>query len=213
MDENLSELKLILETALMVSHEPLSLHQISKLFEDAIDGDGLRAMLDELKNDWSARGVELVQVATGWRFQARTEYQRYINRLSPEKPPKYSRAVLETLSIIAYRQPATRGDIEDIRGVAVSPNILKTLEGRGWIDVIGHRDVPGRPGLYATTKQFLDDLNLRSLQDLPSLDQFVVNEQMLLTEAMMPAIKSANEEEPEESSESQSEEADAGTAA
>ena len=224
MDENLSELKLILETALMVSHEPLSLHQIGKLFEEEIDSDGLRAMLDELKNDWSARGVELVQVASGWRFQARTEYQRYINRLSPEKPPKYSRAVLETLSIIAYRQPATRGDIEDIRGVAVSPNILKTLEGRGWIDVIGHRDVPGRPGLYATTKQFLDDLNLRSLQDLPSLDQFVVNEQMLLTEAMMPALGSANEEEPgpeeisiEESNEAkidtQSEEADAGTAA
>lgn len=213
MDETQNEMKLILETALMVSHEPLSLHQISKLFEDAIDNDGLRALLDELKADWSARGVELVQVASGWRFQARNEYQRYINRLSPEKPPKYSRAVLETLSIIAYRQPATRGDIEDIRGVAVSPNILKTLEGRGWIDVVGHRDVPGRPGLYATTKQFLDDLNLRSLQDLPSLDQFVVNEQMLLTEAMMPAIEPANDEDNGEDIVSPSKEADAGTAA
>lgn len=214
------EMKRVLETALMVSHEPLSMHQIGKLFENEIDNDGLRALLDEIKADWSTRGVELVQVASGWRFQARSEYQRHINRLSPEKPPKYSRAVLETLAIIAYRQPATRGDIEDIRGVAVSPNILKTLEGRGWIDVIGHRDVPGRPGLYATTKQFLDDLNLRSLQDLPSLDQFVVNEQMLLTEAMMPALAQANEEIGEENagesiaeSESTAEEENARTAA
>lgn len=184
MDENLSDVKLILETALLVSHEPLSLHQLGKLFETEIDHDNLRKVLDEIKVDWLARGVELVQVATGWRFQARPEYQRYIDRLSPEKPPKYSRAVLETLAIISYRQPVTRGDIEDIRGVTVSPNILKTLEGRGWIDVIGNREVPGRPALYATTKQFLDDLNLRSLQELPSLDQFVVNEQMLITEAM-----------------------------
>ena len=219
MDENLSEMKLILETALLVSHEPVSLHQLEKLFDPAVDSESLRALLEELKGDWSERGVELVQVASGWRFQARSEFQRYINRLSPEKPPKYSRAVLETLSIIAYRQPATRGDIEDIRGVTVSSNILKTLEGRGWIDVIGHRDVPGRPALYATTKQFLDDLNLRSLQDLPSLDQFVVNEQMLLTEAMMPALETETESEEEgaeestEEIESQSEEADAGTAA
>ncbi len=184
MDENLSDVKLILETALLVSHEPLSMHQLGKLFEAEIDNDNLRKVLDEIKTDWLTRGVELVQVATGWRFQARPEYQRYIDRLSPEKPPKYSRAVLETLAIISYRQPVTRGDIEDIRGVTVSPNILKTLEGRGWIDVIGNRDVPGRPALYATTKQFLDDLNLCSLQELPSLDQFVVNEQMLITEAM-----------------------------
>lgn len=215
MDENLSEMKLILETALLVSHEPVSMHQLEKLFEPAVESESLRALLEELKADWSERGVELVQVASGWRFQARSEFQRYINRLSPEKPPKYSRAVLETLSIIAYRQPATRGDIEDIRGVTVSSNILKTLEGRGWIDVIGHRDVPGRPALYATTKQFLDDLNLRSLQDLPSLDQFVVNEQMLLTEAMMPAIETESEEEGAEeiAQEDQSEEVDAGTAA
>ena len=225
MDENLSEMKLILETALLVSHEPVSLHQLEKLFDPAVDSESLRTLLEELKGDWSERGVELVQVASGWRFQARSEFQRYINRLSPEKPPKYSRAVLETLSIIAYRQPATRGDIEDIRGVTVSSNILKTLEGRGWIDVIGHRDVPGRPALYATTKQFLDDLNLRSLQDLPSLDQFVVNEQMLLTEAMMPALETEPEEEGAEETpqeipqdipqdiQDQSEEADAGTAA
>ncbi|MEK6662554.1 MAG: SMC-Scp complex subunit ScpB [Pseudomonadota bacterium] len=186
MNENLSEMKLILETALLVSQEPLTLHQLGKLLETEaeIDADNLRKLLDELKADWSDRGVELTQVASGWRFQARPEFQRHINKLSPEKPPKYSRAVLETLSIIAYRQPVTRGDIEDIRGVAVSPNILKTLEGRGWIDAIGHRDTPGQPALYATTKQFLDDLNLRSLQELPSLDQFVVNEQMLIAEAL-----------------------------
>ena len=184
MNDHLSEMKLILETALLVSQEPLTLHQLGKLLESEteIDADNLRKLLDELKADWANRGVELTQVASGWRFQARPEFQRHINRLSPEKPPKYSRAVLETLAIIAYRQPVTRGDIEDIRGVAVSPNILKTLEGRGWIDVIGHRDTPGQPALYATTKQFLDDLNLRSLQELPSLDQFVVNEQMLIAE-------------------------------
>lgn len=186
MNENLSEMKTILETALLVSQEPLTLHQLGKLLESEteIDADNLRKLLDEIKADWADRGVELTQVASGWRFQARPAFQRHINKLSPEKPPKYSRAVLETLSIIAYRQPVTRGDIEDIRGVAVSPNILKTLEGRGWIDAIGHRDTPGQPALYATTKQFLDDLNLRSLQELPSLDQFVVNEQMLIAEAL-----------------------------
>lgn len=184
MNENLSEMKLILETALLVSQEPLTLNQLGKLFESEIEADNLRKVLDEIKADWADRGVELTQVASGWRFQARPEFQRHINRLSPEKPPKYSRAVLETLAIIAYRQPVTRGDIEDIRGVAVSPNIIKTLEGRGWIDAIGHRDTPGQPALYATTKQFLDDMNLRSLQELPSLDQFVVNEQMLISEAI-----------------------------
>lgn len=187
MNESLSEMKLILETALLVSQEPLTLNQLGKLFDAEMDADNLRKVLDEIKADWSERGVELVQVASGWRFQARPEFQQHINRLSPEKPPKYSRAVLETLSIIAYRQPVTRGDIEDIRGVAVSPNILKTLEGRGWIDAIGHRDTPGQPALYATTKQFLDDLNLRSLQELPSLDQFVVNEQMLIAEEISDA--------------------------
>ena len=209
MEHNPNEMKRILETALLVSHEPLPLQQLGKLFETEVDHDSLRTTLEEIRNDWSTRGVELVQVASGWRFQARSEYQPYISRLSPEKPPKYSRAVLETLAIIAYRQPATRGDIEDIRGVTVSANILKTLEGRGWIDVIGQRDVPGRPALYATTKQFLDDLNLRSLQDLPSLDQFVVNEQMLLTEAMMPAVASL----PAEEIESDTEEVDARTTA
>lgn len=194
--ENLTEIKLILETALLVSHEPLTLHQLGKLFDAEIDNDNLRKVLDEIKTDWSARGVELVQVSSGWRFQAKPEYQQFIDRLSPEKPPKYSRAVMETLAIIAYRQPVTRGDIEDIRGVAVSPNILKTLESRSWIDVVGHRDVPGRPALYATTKQFLDDMSLRSLQELPSLDQFVVNEQMMIETAPaanMPEITEAEE--------------------
>jgi segregation and condensation protein B len=186
MNENLNEVKLVLETALLTTQEPLTLHQLGKLFETEIENDNLRKVLDEIKGDWSGRGVELVNVATGWRFQTKPEFQIYLDRLSPEKPPKYSRAVLETLAIIAYRQPVTRGDIEDIRGVAVSPHILKTLEGRGWIDQVGHRDVPGRPALYATTKQFLDDLNLRSLQELPSLDQFVVNEQLMVAELAGP---------------------------
>jgi segregation and condensation protein B len=195
MNENLNEVKLILEAALLTTHEPLSLHQLGKLFETEIENDNLRKVLDEIKGDWSNRGVELVNVATGWRFQTKREVQVYLDRLSPEKPPKYSRAVMETLAIIAYRQPVTRGDIEDIRGVAVSPQILKTLEGRGWIDVVGHRDVPGRPVLYATTKQFLDDLNLRSLQELPSLDQFVVNEQLVLAEVAPPLTGGAASEE------------------
>jgi segregation and condensation protein B len=193
-NQNLNEVKLVLETALLTTQEPLSLHQLGKLFEAEVDNDNLRKVLDEIKGDWNERGVELVNVATGWRFQTRPEFQIYLDRLSPEKPPKYSRAVLETLAIIAYRQPVTRGDIEDIRGVAVSPQILKTLEGRGWIDQVGHREVPGRPGLYATTKQFLDDLNLRSLQELPSLDQFVVNEQLLIAEVTQPSEAPAEEE-------------------
>jgi segregation and condensation protein B len=128
-------------------------------------------LLDELGQEWESRGIELTQVASGWRFRARPDYQRYLDRLNPQRPPRYSRAVLETLAIIAYKQPVTRGDIEDIRGVTVSSNILKTLETRGWIDVVGHREVPGRPGLYATTRAFLDDLNLRSLEELPPLDE------------------------------------------
>jgi segregation and condensation protein B len=199
-NQNLNEVKLVLETALLTTQEPLSLHQLGKLFEVEIDNDNLRKVLDDIRTDWSGRGVELVNVATGWRFQTRPEYQVYLDRLSPEKPPKYSRAVLETLAIIAYRQPVTRGDIEDIRGVAVSPQILKTLEGRGWIDQVGHRDVPGRPALYATTKQFLDDLNLRSLQELPSLDQFVVNEQLMIAEVAGPSEAGAEPPEAEAAS-------------
>jgi segregation and condensation protein B len=174
MEENtldLAQIKYVLETALLVSQEPMSLNDLKKLFDEKLDNDTLRKVLEDLRGDWDGRGVELVSVATGWRFRARPETQRFLDRLSPEKPPKYSRAVLETLAIIAYKQPVTRGDIEDIRGVTVSPGILKALETRGWIDVIGHREVPGRPEIFATTKSFLDDLNLRSLEELPPLSE------------------------------------------
>ncbi|HEV7393348.1 MAG TPA: SMC-Scp complex subunit ScpB [Burkholderiales bacterium] len=172
MEDNLdlSHVKHVLETALLTSQEPLTLAELKKLFDDELANETVRKVLDDLRTDWEGRGVELVSVASGWRFRARLESQKFLDRLNPQKPPKYSRAVLETLAIIAYRQPATRGDIEDIRGVTVSSNILKSLEARGWIDVVGHREVPGRPALYATTRSFLDDLNLRSLEELPALD-------------------------------------------
>jgi len=161
--------KRVLETALLAAVEPLPLAELKKLFDDPFDDDTWRTLLDDLRRDWVERGVELVQLSSGWRFQTRPEYQVFLDRLKNERPPKYSRAVMETLAIIAYRQPVTRGDIEDIRGVAVSPNVIKTLEGRGWIDAVGHRDSPGRPALYATTRKFLDDLGLRSLSELPPL--------------------------------------------
>ncbi len=165
------DFKRVLETALLVAAEPVTLVELKKLFDQEFDDDTWRTLLDDLRRDWANRGIELVQLATGWRFQTRPEYQEYLDRLKNEKPPKYSRAVMETLAIIAYRQPVTRGDIEDIRGVAVSPNVLKTLEARDWIDTVGHRDAPGRPALYATTKKFLDDLGLRSLSELPPLTE------------------------------------------
>ena len=163
--------KRVLETVLLVAAEPVQLGDLKKLFDEEFDDDTWRTLLDDLRRDWADRGIELVQLAGGWRFQTRPEYQGYIEKLKNEKPPRYSRAVMETLAIIAYRQPVTRGDIEDIRGVAVSPNILKVLEGRGWIDAVGHRDAPGRPALYATTRKFLDDLGLRSLSELPPLSE------------------------------------------
>ncbi|TAK65629.1 MAG: SMC-Scp complex subunit ScpB [Betaproteobacteria bacterium] len=168
---NPNEAKTVLEAALLVAQEPLALADLRRLFEDDLGADTLRRLLDELRLDWQGRGVELVNLASGWRFQTRPEYRQYLERLSHDKPPRYSRAVMETLAIIAYRQPVTRGDIEDIRGVTVSTNVIKSLEARGWIDAIGYRDVPGRPALYATTKTFLDDLGLRSLQELPPLEQ------------------------------------------
>lgn len=168
---NPGEIKLVLETALLTNQGPLSLHEMKKLFDFELSMEILRKLLEELRQDWVGRGVELTSVASGWRFQARPEYQKYLDRLNPEKPPRFSRAVMETLAIIAYRQPVTRGDIEEIRGVTVSSQVLKTLEGRGWIDVVGHRDVPGRPALFATTKKLLDDLGLRSLEELPPLEQ------------------------------------------
>lgn len=163
--------KRILEAALLAASDALPPSELRKLFDEDLDIDTIRVMLDELRAEWQDRGVALVQVASGWRFQTRPEFQRYLERLKQDKPPKYSRAVMETLAIIAYRQPVTRGDIEDIRGVAVSPNIVKVLESRGWIDAVGHRETPGRPALYATTRRFLDELGLRSLAELPSLSE------------------------------------------
>lgn len=163
--------KRVLETALLVAAEPVPLADLKKLFDQEFDDDTWRTLLDDLRRDWSDRGIELVQLASGWRFQTRPQYQEFLDRLKNERPPKYSRAVMETLAIIAYRQPVTRGDIEDIRGVAVSPNVLKTLEARGWVDTVGHRDAPGRPALHATTRKFLDDLGLRSLSELPPLTE------------------------------------------
>jgi segregation and condensation protein B len=167
---NTQDAKRVLETALICANQPLPLRAMRSLFDDQIGADTLRAMLDELVRDWHGRGVELVSIASGWRFQSRPELREFLDRLHPEKPPKYSRAVLETLAIIAYRQPVTRGDIEDIRGVMVGSQIIKQLEDRGWIEAIGHRDAPGRPSLFATTRQFLDDLGLASLDQLPTLE-------------------------------------------
>ncbi len=167
---NTQDAKRVLETALICASQPLSVRDLRVLFDDQLGADSLRMLLDELMGDWSGRGVELVRVASGWRFQSRPELREYLDRLNPEKPPRYSRAVLETLAIIAYRQPVTRGDIEDIRGVVVSSQIMKQLEDRNWIEAIGHRDAPGRPALYATTRQFLDDLGLSSLDQLPLLE-------------------------------------------
>jgi segregation and condensation protein B len=166
---DLNEIKSILEAALLVAGEPLSAAQLAKLFDPPLEQDVIRRLLEEMRDAWAARSVELTQVASGWRFRAKPELQPYLDRLAPEKPPRYSRAAMETLAIIAYQQPVTRGDIESIRGVAVSTHVIKTLEDRQWIEVVGHRETPGRPALYATTKQFLDDLNLRSLSELPPL--------------------------------------------
>jgi segregation and condensation protein B len=166
---NTQDAKRVLETALICAHQPMPLRDMRTLFDDQVGPDTLRALLDELMHDWAARGVELVCLAGGWRFQSRPEMREFLDRLNPEKPPRYSRATLETLAIIAYRQPVTRGDIEEIRGVAVGSPIIKQLEDRGWIETIGYRETPGRPALYATTRHFLDDLGLHSLEQLPTL--------------------------------------------
>ncbi|HEX5363571.1 MAG TPA: SMC-Scp complex subunit ScpB [Gallionella sp.] len=168
---NTVQFKIVLETALLTSTEPLSVAELKKLSDVSLDTRQMEMLLESLAQDWQGRGVELSRVASGWRFRAKPEMQPYLDRLNPQKPPRYSRAVLETLAIIAYHQPVTRGDIEEIRGVAVSSQILKTLEARGWVEVVGTRDAPGKPELFATTKQLLDDLNLRGLQELPSLDE------------------------------------------
>ena len=167
---NTVDAKRVLETALICSHQPIQIRDLRVLFSDAFGADTIRTLLEELQLDWAQRGVELVQVATGWRFQSRPDMREYLDRLNPEKPPKYSRAVMETLAIIAYRQPVTRGDMEDVRGVTINSLVLKQLEDRGWVEVIGHRETVGRPSLYATTRQFLDDLGLASLDQLPVYD-------------------------------------------
>jgi segregation and condensation protein B len=167
---NLADAKRVLETALICSQQPMPVRDMRTLFGDALGADTVKTLLDELHDDWSGKGVELVNVASGWRFQSRPEMREYLDRLHPEKPPRYTRATLETLAIIAYRQPVTRGDMEDIRGVTINSLLIKQLEDRGWVEVIGHREAAGRPALFATTKQFLDDLGLASLDQLPLLD-------------------------------------------
>ena len=164
------QLKLVLETALLCADEPMTMNDLRRLFLEELSVEELSEALSQIQADWSDKGMELLELATGWRFQSRLSMREYLDRLTPEKPPKYSRAVMETLAIIAYRQPVTRGEIEEIRGVTVSSNVVKQLEDRGWIEVVGHKDTVGRPGLYATTRQFLNDLSLTTLQELPMLD-------------------------------------------
>jgi segregation and condensation protein B len=176
---NTSDAKRVLETALICTAQPLSVRELSVLFDQALSADTLKKLLADLQLEWTGRGVELVHVASGWRFQSRPELRPYLDRLHPEKPPKYSRATLETLAIIAYRQPVTRGDMEDIRGVTINSLIIKQLEDRGWIEVIGHRETVGRPALFATTRQFLDDLGLASLDQLPPLEASEIQESAL----------------------------------
>ncbi len=167
---NTVDAKRVLETALICASQPLQVRELRVLFNDELGADTIKTLLEELQLEWTPKGVELVSVATGWRFQSRPQMREYLDRLHPEKPPKYTRATLETLAIIAYRQPCTRGDMEDIRGVTINSLILKQLEDRGWVETIGHRETVGRPALFATTKQFLDDLGLESLNQLPALD-------------------------------------------
>ena len=168
---DLEEVKRVLEAALLSASEPLSVQQLKRLFAGEVDADNIRKVLDALREEWGARSIELTNVASGWRFRVKPEYQGFIDRISNEKPPRYSRAVLETLAIIAYRQPVTRGDVEDVRGVAVSPPTLNALIERGWVEIVGYRESPGRPAILATTRKFLDDLNLRSLEELPPLEE------------------------------------------
>src|SRR5918996_3975685 len=188
------EAKRILEAALLASQEPLGMTELKRLFDGQLAAEAIRPLLAELAEEWRERAVELVSLASGWRFQTPAGFQPYLHRLFPEKPPRYSRAVMETLAIIAYRQPVTRGDIEDVRGVGVSTQIIQALETRGWIDVVGHRETPGRPALYATTTKFLDDLGLRSLDELPPLEEIAKT----LHLEPVPTAAAAVREEPQE---------------
>jgi segregation and condensation protein B len=207
--------KRVLEAALLSTTEPLTVQQLRRLFAGQVHADNIRKVLDELRGEWAGRSIELTSVASGWRFRVKPEYQEFLDRISNEKPPRYSRAVLETLAIVAYRQPVTRGDIEEIRGVAVSPPTLKALEERGWIETVGHRETPGRPALFATTRKFLDDLNLRSLEELPPLEELQAALEPAPTLAAIdaspaPAQDSLIDDEPTPSSDSQESQAHAG---
>ena len=194
---NPPEAKRILEAALLASPEPVSATELKRLFDGELGVDAIRKLLAELAEEWQGRAVELVSLSSGWRFQTRAEFQPYLEKLAPEKPPRYSRAVMETLAIIAYRQPVTRGDIEDVRGVGVSTQIIQALETRGWIDVVGHRETPGRPALYATTAKFLDDLGLRSLEELPPLEEIAQTLQLEIVPTP-PTVEAAVREQPQE---------------
>ena len=192
---NPPEAKRILEAALLASQEPVSAIDLKRLFDSELGVDTIRSLLAELADEWRGRAVELVSLSSGWRFQTRPEFQPYLERLLPERPPRYSRAVMETLAIIAYRQPVTRGDIEDVRGVGVSTQIIQALETRGWIDVVGHRETPGRPALYATTTKFLDDLGLRSLEELPPLEEIAKTLELEVVSTARPAEAAVREPE------------------
>ena len=191
---NTADAKRVLETALICSHQPLPVRELRVLFNDELGADTVKDLLTQLQDEWAQRGVELVCVASGWRFQSRPEMREYLDRLHPEKPPKYSRATLETLAIIAYRQPVTRGDMEEIRGVTINAQILKQLEDRGWIEVIGHREAVGRPALFATTRQFLDDLGLESLDQLPELSNPAQQAELLASLGEEPPAEAASDE-------------------
>lgn len=200
---NPEQLKLVLETALLCADEPMTINDLRRLFTEEIPAHEIKSELTNIQADWAEKGMELLELATGWRFQSRLNMREFLDRLTPEKPPKYSRAVMETLAIIAYRQPVTRGEIEEIRGVTVSSNIVKQLEDRGWIEVVGHKETVGRPGLFATTRQFLNDLSLTTLQELPMLDDADAQAESLAQKVMQfegeyPELKDAtasNEQE------------------
>ena len=187
-----NEVKIVLEAALLAAQEPLPISELRKMLDEEIGADTIRRLLEELREAWKDRGVELAATASGWRFQTRASYQKFLERIHPEKAPRYSRAVLETLAIVAYRQPVTRGDIEEVRGVTVSAEVIGRLEARGWVEVIGHKEVPGRPALYATTRTFLDDLGLRSLRELPPLED--IAKTLDLTQTPQPAPQPAPDE-------------------
>jgi segregation and condensation protein B len=193
---NPNEVKIVLETALLAAQEPIPIAELRKMFDDEIGADTIRRLLEELREAWKERGVELATTASGWRFQTRASYQKFLERIHPEKAPRYSRAVLETLAIVAYRQPVTRGDIEEVRGVTASAEVIGRLEERGWVEVIGHKEVPGRPALYATTKIFLDDLGLRSLQELPPLEDIAKTLELTQTPPPVSQPEPASKSEP-----------------